>query len=123
MNKWTLGMLAGFVLGITVSAIIISGDSVAAPFDSVVTKRASLGFVTSFCVFRTLLPDGGADSTFEARMLIPETRTLSDGGTRTTSSTIVADQCMLRSGAKAAADNFAEGAAATCVRSNNDLEQ
>jgi hypothetical protein len=120
MNRYTI--VAGAFVGLALAVLVIN-DSDAAPFNSVVTKRADSGFVTHFTVHRVQLADGGAELTFEAAMQLPESRSLPDGGARVTTINIESTRCALTGSARTAAENFATGAAATCVRSSNDLEQ
>lgn len=111
--------LAGAVAGMALAGLaasLVVGDSAAAPFNAVVTKRADAGVVTSFCI--TL-----SDSSFVAAMDVPESRQLPDGGTRVVVNSLQSQRCTLTAGQRTTAENFANGPAATCVRLSHDLEQ
>jgi hypothetical protein len=128
MNPRTTAAIfaAGLIAGAIAVRTIQIGDATAAPFNPTTTLGVDAGFVTSFCVHRSPqpLPDGGPDVTFEGSMLVPETRSLPDGGTLLR--TVVmnsGERCQLRGAAVTTAIAFGEGQVATCVRVLNQTEQ
>jgi hypothetical protein len=126
-NALIAALAVGAVIGAAAVKTITIGDTLAAPFNARRDTLADAGIVTAFCVNRveTPRPDGGTfvSAVFSGTMVVPEVRTLPDGGTRTVFSTLNSEPCDLVGANLTAAVNFANGPVAACIRASNDLEQ
>lgn len=120
-RKYIAGILAGMALAATV-AVIIGDDTQAAPYNAPATWQADQAFVSSICVDRQRLADGGIQDTLRSYITVPKVMTLADAGSETTSA-VFEGVCGLTGAAKTALDTFADGAALVCGRASNRLER
>lgn len=118
-------LLTGVGIGLALAglaAIVISDPTEAAPYNAVTTKQTDLAYVSSLCVDRQKLADGGFQDTLRSYVTVPTSTSLPDAGTETATA-IFEGSCALGGAAKTALDNFADGAALVCARAANRLER
>lgn len=119
-------LATGVVVGLSIAGLIavaVADNSAAAPFNAVTTRRADLAFVTSFCIDRAQLVDGGTSSTMRSYISVPSMTSLSDGGTATDAASMHSEPCVVSDASKRALDSIADGPALVCARASNRLER
>lgn len=118
-------LLVGVAVGIALAGVgvaVLNDSADAAPFQQVVTRQAAQARVFQVEVVRSALPDGGDAYAVNVHAVVPETRTLPDGGTGVRNSTI-GSSCVASGAVATALANAFAGAFLSCVRASDDLEQ
>lgn len=101
-------------------ASAIAVVSMAAPFNSTVTRRADLAFVDEVCVKKNT--DGGVS--FRPMLTVPEERSLPDAGTRLVNTTKGVNPCEIGNATvRTNILNFMGNQALTCGLDSEELSQ